>query len=304
MFGSERSPMHYGFADVSIPSGHVKGELESPSLLKLEFGEDPRKHVVLLRSRLVDKDRYLAELATRIRNVPDRSALIFVHRYNVSFEDAARRTAQIIYDLRFPGLPVFFSRPSKGETALYTFDETEIDWAELHLKQFLDDVLTRSQARNAYIIGHSMGNRALTRALAALFTERPALRPRVKEIILAAPDIDADVFRTAVAPSLVSAGRPITLYASSDDIAIQASMKVHGQPRLGGAGRDLVVMSGVETIDATGVDTSLMAHSYYGSAPSVLTDISLMVHNSFRAHQRAGLQQVGSPPSLYWSFIK
>jgi Alpha/beta hydrolase of unknown function (DUF900) len=33
---------------------------------------------------------------------PSRDAFIFVHGYNVSFPDAARRTAQIAFDLHIP----------------------------------------------------------------------------------------------------------------------------------------------------------------------------------------------------------
>jgi esterase/lipase superfamily enzyme len=137
-----------------------------------------------------------------------------------------------------------------------------------------------------------------------LLAEKRDLRPKVKEIILAAPDIDAGTFKSAIAPALVGAGRPITLYASSDDKALQASRKVHGEARLGNAGKSLVVMPGVETVDATGVDTSFVAHSYYGSIPAVLADIYHIIHNSLRAYQRASLQPAGSPTAVYWMFAK
>ena len=108
-----------------------------------------------------------------------------------------------------------------------------------------------------------MGNRALTRALGSLLAEDLSVRPRLKEVILTAPDIDADVFRRDIAPALVASGRPITLYASSKDLALVASKKVHGYARAGDAGPGLVVLPGIETIDASTVDTSLLAHSYF-----------------------------------------
>jgi hypothetical protein len=49
----ERDPngkLSFGTALVSIPRDHRMGELERPSLLKLEFREDPEKHVVLLQA--------------------------------------------------------------------------------------------------------------------------------------------------------------------------------------------------------------------------------------------------------------
>ncbi|HEY8360578.1 MAG TPA: alpha/beta hydrolase, partial [Ramlibacter sp.] len=68
-----------------------------------------------------------------------------------------------------------------------------------------------SDAPNVYLTAHSMGNRAQTRALVSLLAEKPTLRSRLKEeVILTAPDIDADVFRRDIAPALVKAGRPVT----------------------------------------------------------------------------------------------
>ena len=68
-----------------------------------------------------------------------------------------------------------------------------------------------------------MGNRGLTRALQTLVLERPDLRGRFREIILAAPDVDAEVFRRDLVPALRQAGQRVTLYASSNDLALKAS---------------------------------------------------------------------------------
>jgi esterase/lipase superfamily enzyme len=305
MFGIDRSSsMHYGFSEVSIPARHRPGELESPSLWRLEFSQNPEEHVVLLRSSVLPKEQYFSDMAARL-NATSGSVLLFVHGYNVTFEDAARRTAQMTYDLKFDGAPVFFSWPSKGETSLYPYDETEIEWAQGDLKRFLDDILRRPEARNVYIVAHSMGNRALTKSLGALLTEKPDFKSKVKEIILAAPDIDADTFKREIAPALVTSGCPITLYASADDFALQMSMTFHGYPRLGAGGQNRVVMPGVETVDATGVDASFLGHSYYGSVRPVLSDISGILHNGWRAAQRVTtLSQTGVPPSAYWTVKK
>ena len=305
MFGVDRSSsMHYGFSEVSIPARHRPGELESPSLWRLEFSQNPEEHVVLLRSTVLPKEQYFSDMAVRL-SATSGSVLLFVHGYNVTFEDAARRTAQMTYDLKFAGPPVFFSWPSKGETSLYPYDETEIEWAQGDLKRFLDDILRQPEARNVYIVAHSMGNRALTKSLGALLTEKPDFKSKVKEIILAAPDIDADTFKREIAPALVASGCPITLYASADDFALQMSMTFHGYPRLGAGGQNRVVMPGLETVDATGVDASFLGHSYYGSVRPVLSDISGILHNGWRAARRTTtLNQTGVPPSAYWTVKK
>jgi len=304
MFGGRRSKLSYGISDVSIPRDHRMGELESPSIWRLEFRESPNKHVMLVSTEVSSKNKFFENLSARVRQSPKNSAFLFVHGYNVTFEDAARRTAQISYDLGFEGAPVFYSWPSQGTTAAYTVDEQNIEWAQTDLRVFLEDFFTRSDAKNIYVIAHSMGNRALTRALASLMTDRPELRNRLKEIVLAAPDIDAAVFKGVIAPALVAAGRPITMYSSSEDLALTASKIVHEYPRAGDSGEDLVVVPGVETIDATGIDTSLVGHSYFAETRSLLSDIFQLVQNAYRANQRFGLRPMNSEGGQYWSFKK
>lgn len=302
MFGVGRSTLRYGICNVSIPRDHRMGELESPSIWKLEFREDPAKHLVLLSVLVQPKDKYFTDLAARVRTSAKASAFLFVHGYNVTFEDAARRTAQISYDLGFDGAPVFYSWPSQGTTPAYTVDEQNIEWAQANLKGFLEDFFSRSDAQSVYLIAHSMGNRALTHAVASLLAEKPSLRQRLKEVILTAPDIDADVFKRDIAPALTKSGRSITLYASSEDLALVASKKVHGYPRAGDSGQGLVVVPGIETIDATGTDTSLLGHSYFAETRSVLSDIFYLIRNGQRAEQRFGLQRVDTQAGKYWVF--
>jgi esterase/lipase superfamily enzyme len=304
VFGGGRASLSYGSCDVSIPRDHREGELESPSILRLEFRQDPAKHVVLLGTTVSSKDKFLADVAARVRQSPRRSAFLFVHGYNVSFADAARRTAQIAYDLSFRGAPVFYSWPSQGAMASYTVDEQNIEWAQANLKAFLEDFLARSEAEDIYLIAHSMGNRALTRAIAAVLAEKPALRSRLKEVILAAPDIDADVFKRDLAPALAAAGRPITLYASSEDVALVASKKVHGYARAGDSGPGLIVVPGIETIDATSVDTSLLGHSYFAETHTVLSDMFYLIQNGQRASQRFGLRPIDTKSGRYWEFAR
>jgi esterase/lipase superfamily enzyme len=302
MFGVGRSVLTYGTCDVSIPRDHRMGELESPSIWRLEFREDPSKHVVLLTNVISSKEKYFADVAARVRAAPTRSAFIFIHGYNVTFEDAARRTAQISYDLGFEGAPVFYSWPSQGATPAYSVDEQNVEWTENNLRVFLEDFFANSDAQNVYLIAHSMGNRALTRAVASLLAEKPALRDRLKEVILTAPDIDADVFKRDIAPALAASGRPVTLYASSEDLALAASKKINGSPRAGDSGQGLVLVLGIETIDATAVDTSLLGHSYFAEERSVLSDMFYLIRNGQRPDQRFGLRRVDSNTGRYWEF--
>lgn len=302
VYGAERSVLTLGICEVSIPRDHRMGELEAPSIWRLEFREDPEKHVMLLNVETHSENNFFNNLKERIQQSGKKSAFIFIHGYNVTFQDAARRTAQMSYDLAFDGAAVFYSWPSQGKTAAYTVDEQSIEWSRANLGHFLDKFFEKSEADDVYLIAHSMGNRALTRTLAHLLDSKPAYRKRLREVILTAPDIDADVFKRDIAPALTATGSPVTLYASSNDLALAASRKVHGHPRAGDSGQNLMIIPGIETIDASSVDTGFLGHSYYAETRSVLSDIFYLLRNNQRADERFGLRSAHTPSGKYWVF--
>ena len=299
--GADDGPLSYGSCDISIPRDHRMGQLESPSLWRLEFRDDPAKHVVLLAADVQDRENFLAALKTQIRASAGKSAFVFVHGYNVTFEDAARRTGQMAYDLGFDGAPVFYSWPSQGDVGGYTIDENNIEWSAPHITAFLADFLASTDAAQVYLVGHSMGSRGLTRAVADLLAAQPLLAQKITEVILSAPDIDAAVFKHDIAPKLAGARHPVTLYASSQDLALAASKAVHGYPRAGDSGAGMLIVAGVETIDATGVDTSFMKHSYFAEKRSALSDMFYLIRNHARADQRF-LDPVDTLAGRYWTF--
>lgn len=306
MFGTGRGSIAYGACKVSIPRDHRMGELEAPfSFLGFSLPEDKEKHVVLLKTDVYNDAQYFAELAQLIGKAPKKSALIFVHGYNVTFGDAARRTAQMTYDLGFEGAPVFYSWPSQGNEIGYPKDEESIRWSEANLKRFLDDFLKRTDAQNIYVIAHSMGNRGATAALGAIFSDKPEYRQRFREIILTAPDIDAEIFVRDIAPKIVGPTTAITLYASSADKALMLSKKFHGYPRLGDVGSGPIIIPGIETVDATSVDTSFLKHSYFAETDSVLSDMFYLIRQGLRAKERFALETVNTPDGKeYWKFKK
>lgn len=304
-FGGKRSELKYGVCEVSIPNNHKIGEIESPKWWKFEFSEDPNKHIMLQSVTLKEKEDYFKLLSEKIDMSSERSTFLFVHGYNVSFASAAKRTAQITYDLHFDGEAVFYSWPSQASTTGYTVDEANIKWSQYNMKHFLEDYLTKTTAENVYLVAHSMGNRGLTRALNELMLEKPELNKKIKEVILAAPDIDADVFKRDIAPKMVQRlKKPITLYVSADDVALKASHKVHGNPRAGDAGNGVVILDGVETIDASGVDTSFLSHSYFAETHSIIEDILDMIKSGRRAASRQTLELIQAATKVYWKVIR
>lgn len=302
MFTEAGGEISYGVCEVSIPPDHDVGRLESPSVWRLEFKENPDRHVVLLETWVKPKNEFYAGLANRVAQSQGKNLLVFVHGYNVSFEDAARRTAQMANDLNFDGAPVFYSWPSKARESLYFVDRQTLERSTPRLKAFLADVFAQSNAENVYIVAHSMGNQGLTKALAELREEDPGIKSKLKELIIAAPDIDTAVFKEQIAPGLVAAAQNITLYASSRDVTMTLSHYFNGEYRLGDTRGGVPVIPGIETIDASNVDTDFYAHSYVGNSKSVVTDLSALIQTHARAAQRAKLKATKAKGGKYWTF--
>lgn len=278
-------PLELGLAQVSIPPSHVLGEVERPSVWRGDLFEDPREHMVVHGLTAWAEAPWFAALKEVVEGSDALDAFVFVHGYNVTFEEALLRTAQIAYDLKFRGAPICFSWPSCGGLAEYTVDEANVRWATAHLERFLVALRERSGAQRIHLIAHSMGNRALTEALQRLRAKAPDAPPPFHEIVLAAPDLDAATFRDDLAPAILPAGRRVTLYASSRDAALAASRKVHGYPRAGEAGEGLVVVPGLETVDVSEVSGS---HSYIGNSGRVLDDLGAILLRQAKRAERPG----------------
>jgi len=305
-YTTERAPsgkVALGRCEITIPKTHAPGELEAPSVMRLEVVENATEHLLLHKTEPLMDAGFYELLRQRVEASARRELFVFVHGFNVSFEDAARRTAQIHYDMRFDGAPIFFSWPANDKFIFtYPADETNIAWSVPHLKQFLLDIVKQSGAKSINLIAHSMGNRGLAAALREIDLEMRGESRLFNQVILAAPDIDADEFRMHIAPAMQRTAQRLTLYASSHDEALMASQFVHRGPRAGDAGDGLIVVQGIDTIDVTAIDSSLWGHSYYGSSNPVLNDLRTLLSKAIPPGDRAWLSPAQRDGLTYWIF--
>jgi esterase/lipase superfamily enzyme len=301
-YGGGRGELEYGVSAVSIPRTHQKGELESPAWWKFEFTEDSNRHIVLRQIAPLNEYDFRSVVSARAEASAGKDVLVFVHGFNTSFEDALRRTAQIAYDLKFAGVPITYSWPSQGSAAPlgYTTDETNVEWTEPHLRQFLVDLKASLGADvRIHLIAHSMGNRALTKVLRSLAAASDTAL--FNQVILAAPDIDREVFERDIAPEMLRAARRTTMYASSDDRALQLSAKVHNYARAGQSNPPLVYVPGLDVVDASGMDTSALGHTYFADQPLLLNDLVLLLKDEMAPPARKLLALPPNAPR-YWGF--
>lgn len=309
-YGAKRSrKLHFGRLVVSIPKRHIIGRVERPTVWRL-WRESPEKHIVLRTVHGLNEGDFFQSLAAEVARLDERNAFVFIHGFNVSFASAAHRAAQMAYDLFLVGdeqeetmlsvAPILFSWPSKGNPFPYTHDANSADASVAFLKQFLKDVAQRSGATSLTVIAHSMGNRLLTAALKEIgLAMQSSDGPIVREVILAAPDIDRDVFEQAAAAVMRTGGR-VTLYASNRDKALKASILKNGYPRAGDAsGGGVLTINGMDSIDASLVGEDLLAHSYVGQT-DVLKDLHAIITHGDSPKKRFGLAVVGTPPNQFW----
>ncbi|MFO3796979.1 MAG: methylmalonyl-CoA mutase family protein, partial [Anaerolineales bacterium] len=111
--------------------------------------------------------------------------------------DAAYRFAQIIHDSGFKGVPVLFTWPSRGQLLAYPYDRESAyysrDFLELNLRAIARDLGTTRMD----ILAHSMGTLLTLESLRqASIRGDGTFGGKLRDVILAAPDVDLDVFRT------------------------------------------------------------------------------------------------------------
>lgn len=304
-FSAERGDVSFGISQVGIPANHLMGRHEEPSLLKFEWEPNEHKHIRVNDVNTFPEEEFIERLAKATSEAPNQKVMVFIHGYNAEFTDATRVVAQFANDLKFNGPVVLYSWPSKGSLTSYTQDETNAEWATTHLVALLRTLLDKIPAKDIYLVSHSMGSRVLGHGVTALASDLPASYLSIfREIVMIAPDIDADVFRHEMAPRLARTGIHTTLYASSNDRALRLSKTFHGYPRAGDAGDGLVIVDGVETVDASGASGGLLGHSYFAEDRRIMEDIFALLQTGQRAENRFGLGAIEQNGERYWTFRK
>jgi pimeloyl-ACP methyl ester carboxylesterase len=262
------------------------------------------RFVLLDQVMALSRDDFLNALRAQIKQAPSKDVFIFVHGFNSTFEDAARRCAQLAYDLDFDGTPMMFSWASAGSASAYIKDEATVTASGRKMAQMLDDVVAQSGAQRIHLIAHSMGNRALIEALQTYLAKREASkRQRIfDQIVFTAPDVDREYFVGALG-SLAGAAARVTLYASNTDLALQSSQILHDAPRAGLAGANIISMAGIDTIDMSAVPADSLGHNYFAANAGAIYDLFRLFWRGDPPPKRCGMSghQAGGVLSV-WLF--
>jgi len=277
MFNGERG-VGLRFADVaiSIPPDAARqiGEVQWPSSIP----GDPAHDFVTLRADRLDLKQAVAAFDARLRSSRPRHVLVFVHGYNTRFEEAVYRFAQIVHDADAPVVPVLFTWPSRGNLFDYVYDRDSATYSRDALEVVLQAMVKDPNVGSISILAHSMGNFVAVEALRQMAIRNHAISPKIADIMLAAPDIDVDVFRREIAEIEASdKSPPITLFVSQDDHALDISRRLAGdEPRLGAVDpkaepfRTMLEKARVNVVDLTRIGSDdLVNHGKFAQSAVV-----------------------------------
>jgi esterase/lipase superfamily enzyme len=303
-FGTSRvDTLSYGSVEVGVLHHDHMNENESPAIFKFEQASSLDGFSVAGGFEQLSRERWVETLRQRATRFEKPGVLLFIHGYNVRFVDAARRAAQLAYDLAFPGPTVFFAWPSDESVIRYPRDgrDAQNSWAAS--ASLLADVTGLLPDGPVYVIAHSMGNRVMLGGLMRLLEDEPGRWRAIKSVVMAAPDVDQEDFTLNMARKVLHLGIQFTLYASKRDLALATSEFLHGGKRLGMGGPSLFLMRGIDSVDASAVTKEFFGlnHAYFGDKTAVLADIFYVIRGGMSPDKRPNLKQVRGPPLPAWA---
>jgi esterase/lipase superfamily enzyme len=192
-----------------------------------------------------------------------RDVLIYVHGYRESFESAAVSAARLSDGIRFKGVSGLFTWPSAAATFDYAYDRESAMWSRDAFEDLLKALAASPSAGRIYIVAHSMGTLLTLETLRMLRAEAgEGAMGRIGAVVLAAPDIDFDLFSNGVARLGPDVSK-ITVISATNDRALELSAAIAGGTRAGAADRTKLEALGVRVADASDYAGGLINHDLF-----------------------------------------
>jgi esterase/lipase superfamily enzyme len=275
LFSGERGPdLTLTNIVVSIPPESARGigEVQWPGRLP----GDPAKEFVTLSARAIDIADSGRWLNQQVRQHGGH-VLLFVHGFNNRYEDAVYRFAQIAHDSHADAVPVLFTWPSRGSVFAYNYDRESTNYSRDALERTLSALARDPSVKAVTVLAHSMGTWLAVESLRQMAIRDGRIPPKITDVVLAAPDLDVDVFRRQF--RAMGDRRPhFTMFVSRDDIALGLSRRLAGNvDRLGAIDvskepyRSQLEAAGITVHDLTALKTDdTLRHGKFAESPEVV----------------------------------
>ncbi|MBN8535226.1 MAG: alpha/beta hydrolase [Rhizobiales bacterium] len=241
---------------VSIPKNRKTGEIQWPS----GGIADPAQNFGAVRFEAMERDAFAKRLLTSAQKTK-RHVLVFVHGYNTRFDEAVFRIAQIVHDSGAEVTPVLFSWASWASLGSYPYDRESAALGRDSLELLLAKLADTPSVGQVSVLAHSMGGWLTLETMRQMVIRKGTIPPKIKDVMLAAPDVDVDVAAAQGRVLQQARNKPrVTLFVSSDDKALGASRWLWGSTdRLGAIDpsrepyRSNLARSGVTVVDLSDV---------------------------------------------------
>ena len=278
LFSGDRGPAEaFGNITVSLPPDAARqiGEVQWPR----QVPGNPATDFVTVKADIIDRSEALAWFHRALRTVPRRQVLVFVHGFNSRFEDAVFRFAQIVHDSHAAVVPVLFTWPSRGSVLAYGYDRESTAYSRNAFEGMLTAISRDPAVGEISILAHSMGSSLALETLRQMAIRDGRVAPKIRIVLLAAPDVDVDLARQAIIDMGPRAKRPaFTLFVSQDDRALAISRRVWGsEARLGSINpeqepyRTQLEQANITVLDLTKLkDGDALNHGKFAASPEVV----------------------------------
>lgn len=251
-FSSQRSPdLIYAEARLKPPSDSLIGSSEW-SIAKVES---------------IDRSNAAQTFAQAALG---RDLLLYIHGYRESFETAATSTIDLSEGIRFSGATGLFTWPSAASTLSYVADRESAMWSRDALEDLLTAMAKTPSGGRIHIVAHSMGTQLTLETLRMLRSSGgERAMERIGAVVLAAPDIDIDLFARGL-ERLGPDAKKITVISSTNDRALAVSSRLAGGIiRAGAADRERLESLGVRVADASEFGGGIINHDLFLSNKDV-----------------------------------
>ncbi len=252
LFGGERGTgLKVDAVTVSIPpdANRKVGQVQWPKKLP----PNPLKDFTTVA---VEPIRSEAETRSWIgRHIEkDRRVLVFVHGFNNRY-----------------------TWPSRASIFDYNYDKESTNYSRDALEEMLTRLAKDKSIREVTVMAHSMGTWLAVEALRQMAIRNGRVDPKIGNVILAAPDLDVDVFSRQFA-SLGKTPPKFTLFVSQDDRALSLSRRISGNvDRLGQIDPSVEPYSsqlekaGITVLDLTKLQSGdRLNHGKFAESPEVV----------------------------------
>lgn len=226
-FGSGwAASVHYDRFVFSVPPDRKGTTINYP-----DRKPNPKNQFIVTNRETISLDQLVQDAIKSAKS--DGTVAVFVHGYNYSYQEALFRTAQMSADAVAISPPIMFSWPSAASVTGYLADKDAALYSRTQLDSLLKALAKAPKIKRVVLFAHSMGGFLSMEVARQLKLQgRDDILAKL-QIVLAAPDIDIDVFKS----QLRDIGRipnPVTLLVSKSDDALSISSFVSGErPRVG-----------------------------------------------------------------------